>query len=359
MGYFGLAIRTGDWSNFYPMWSGFFAMYTLQIIGFSMIINGIIHYFLMRNDGCYKYRRNMLIYFTLFLLIVIFSPFIHHWVDQLPWRPLQYLPPEVGLGDHTKWPSIHFQANNASLKAWLLTILAGDYEPLFPYLATSFVGSMVGLSLAQPKPYRKLPLLGGVISIGLMTLGVVFISAGFVTLGNNRPALGNFLLMLGGQLGVLFLLLGLIEYRGRGQKFAQRAFVKHFRLWGMVSLSVYVLAIFELFPRWVLGSLYNLIYSSDINLLHSSLFGYGEELKVLGIAVFVILAFELAIYLWSKKDFKYSFEWFVIRFQTLTSQIFSSRLDVDLIINQTYWIDLRSPSKTNGQLLPELSPGDN
>jgi len=348
-GYFGLSIRTGDWSNFYPMWSGFFAMYTLQIIGFSMIINGIIHYFLIRNGGHKKFRRNMLTYFFLALFIIILSPFVHHWVDNMPWEPLKYLPPEIGLGDHQNWPSIHFQASNASFKGWLMTLFAGDYEPLFPFLATSFAGSMVGLALAQPKPYRRLPLMGGVISFGLMTLGVIFITAGFVTLGNNRPALGNFLLMLGGQLGVIFLLLGLVEYRGRGEKFANRRIVKHLRLWGMISLSIYVLAIFDLFPRWCLSAIYNLIYSSNINLMQSSLFGYGKELQALGVAVFVIFTYELLVYLWSKNDFKYSFEWFVIRLQTLGSAIVSSRLNVDLIINQTHWINYKlkvsSPSE--------------
>ncbi|MHA1742987.1 MAG: hypothetical protein ACTSV6_01895, partial [Candidatus Heimdallarchaeota archaeon] len=177
----------------------------------------------------------------------------------------------------------------------------------------------------------------------------IFITAGFVTLGNNRPALGNFLLMLGGQLGVIFLLLGLVEYRGRGEKFANRRIVKHLRLWGMISLSIYVLAIFDLFPRWCLSAIYNLIYSSNINLMQSSLFGYGKELQALGVAVFVIFTYELLVYLWSKNDFKYSFEWFVIRLQTLGSAIVSSRLNVDLIINQTHWINYKlkvsSPSE--------------
>ncbi|NHJ32671.1 MAG: hypothetical protein FK732_07405 [Asgard group archaeon] len=336
-GYFGMAIRTGNWRNVYPIWSGFFAMYTLQIIGWCIIFNGLIHYLLMRNNGYERYHRNMFIYLLLALFVIIMSPFIHNWVDNMNWKLPTYIPPEVGIGDNMKWPSVHFQANNASFKSWFFSLIAGDLEPLFPYLATSFIGSMVGLSLAKPKPHRRFPLVGGVISILLMALGGMFILLGFLTLGNNRPALGNYLLMLGGQLGVVFLLLRLVEFRGKGQEFANRRFVKHFRLWGMASLSIFSLAIFGLLPRWILGSLYNLVYSSDANLLSSSIFSYGEENKALTVAIVVIISFELLVYLWSRINFKYGFEWIVIRLQSLNKKHHSSRLNVDLIINKMEW----------------------
>ncbi|MHA1367918.1 MAG: hypothetical protein ACTSP5_16140, partial [Candidatus Heimdallarchaeota archaeon] len=66
-----------------------------------------------------------------------------------------------------------------------LTLLAGDMEPLFPYLATSFIGSMVGLCLARPKPHKRLPLIGVSLSLLMMILGGVFLALGFFTLGNR------------------------------------------------------------------------------------------------------------------------------------------------------------------------------
>ena len=336
-GYFGVAIRTGDWSNTYPLWNGFFAMNTLQIIALCMMINGFIHYLLMRNNGHEKFKRNIAMYGFLVVLVVIFSPLIHNLVDNLPWEASTYIPPELGLGDYTKWPNVVLQANNASFKTFILTILAGDMEPLFPYLATSFAGSMVGLALARPKPIRKLPLIGGLSSLGIMGLGGMFLALGFFTMGNNRPALGNYLLMLGGQLGAIFIFLWLVEYRGRVKKFAERKIVKHFRFWSIISLSVYCLAIIELLPRKIFGVIYNLIFSAEYNFMHTSLFGYGEELHALTMAVTVILFFEMVLYYWSKINFKFSFEWFIIGSAALKTKKRSSRLNVKHILDEVIW----------------------
>ncbi|MBN1330094.1 MAG: hypothetical protein JXA54_11530 [Candidatus Heimdallarchaeota archaeon] len=336
-GYFGAAFRTGDWSNTYPLWNGFFAMNTLQIIALCIIINGFIHYLLMRNNGYERFRRNIAMYGFLIVLVVIFSPLIHNWVDNLPWEAATYIPPELGLGDYNKWPNVVLQANNASFKAFILTILAGDMEPLFPYLATSFAGSLAGLALARPKPIKKLPLIGGLSSLGIMGLGGMFLALGFFTMGNNRPALGNYLLMLGGQLGMIFLFLGLVEYRGRAKKFASRKIVKHFRFWSIISLSVYCLAIIELLPRKLFGVIYNLLFSSNHNFMHTSLFGYGEELHAIAMAVAVILFFEMVLYYWSKINFKFSFEWFIIGSTALKTKERSKRLNVQHILDESLW----------------------
>ncbi|MHA1124676.1 MAG: hypothetical protein ACTSO7_03510 [Candidatus Heimdallarchaeota archaeon] len=355
-GYFGNAIRYGSWGSAYPILKGLFSMFTLQIIGYSMIITAVLHYFLIRKDGFLKFKRNLAIYGFLSLFIIVASPFLHNWVDSMNWDPLTYVPPDVGLGDNNQWPSIHFQTNNASFRAWLLTLLAGDMEPLFPYLATSFVGSMVGLSLARPKTHKRLPLIGGSLSLLMMILGGVFLALGFFTMGNNRPQTGNFLLMLGGQLGVVFFLLHRVEYKGRGERFANKRIVKHFRLWGMISLSVYCLAIFELFPRWVIGSSYNLLYSSEVNLLHSSLFGLGEEYKAILVAVLVILSFEALVYAWSKRNFKFSYEWCIIKLQGVSTKLPSNRLNVDYIMNNAQWANYLPEDPKKLVLATQIEP---
>jgi hypothetical protein len=40
---------------------------------------------------------------------------------------------------------------------------------------------------------------------------------------------------------------------------------------------------------------------------------------------------------WSKIDYKYSFEWFVIRIASLGSGTVSQRLDVDALMNHPHW----------------------
>ncbi len=337
-GYFGQALLTGNWRDTYPLWARFFAMHTLQIIGWSMIITGIVQYFLLRKNGFEKFIRNIIICSVIIVAILVSSTFIQNWVDRLPWEiPIN---PPVGLSDNTKWPSIYFQAQNASLLAWFMTIMAGDMIPLFPYLATAFLGIMIGMVLARPKPVKRLPLIGGLSSLGLMGLGGILAAFGFYNLSNARATIGNYLLITGGQLAFTFLFLWLIEYRGNGKKFAQSKIVKHFRLWGMASLTIYCLQIFEILPRFLLTRILR-PFRSDLNLLNSSVFGYGQEHYALLVGLFSIMFFELLIFLWSKLNFKFGFEWFVIRFSSIGSRYVSSRLNVDLIMNKVYWVNYK------------------
>ena len=143
--------------------------------------------------------------------------------------------------------------------------------------------------------------------------------------------------------GILFL--WLVEFRGKAEQFANNWFVKHCRLWGMVSLSVYCLAIFELWPRWFLGSAINLLFSSELNLLKSSIFGLYEIHKALLIALYILINFELVIYLWSKVNFKFSFEWFVIRLASIETKQISQKLNVELIMRQVRWANFNFPEQ--------------
>lgn len=143
-GYLGTAIRTGDWLDLRPMTHGVSAMYTLQMIGWSMILGASVHYLLMWRGGHRRARRNILVYLLLALVVIVLSPAVHSWVDGMPWEVPTTPAAEYVLGDHSDWPSVHVQAANASVRAWFFALLAGDLEPLFPYLATWFVGAAAG-----------------------------------------------------------------------------------------------------------------------------------------------------------------------------------------------------------------------
>jgi hypothetical protein len=335
-GYFGWGLRYGSWSNTYPLWKSFFTMQTLHIIGWSMIINSFIQFLLVRNDGYKKIKRNILVYGTLAFSIIFLSPIIHNFVDNLSWE----IPPNPpnGLNDNSTWPSNYFQAYNASFKSWFFTIIAGDMEPLFPYLATCFIGSLVGLGLAEEKPVKRLPMIGGISALFLMGIGGIFISQGYYNLNNCRPRIGNYLLTVGGQLAVMMLLLWLVEYRGKANQFATNKYVKHFRLWGIASLSIYCLGILELLPRWFLGKFLSQIWK-PINLVNNRVFGKGYEVHTIVVAAYIMLFFELLVALWSRYNFKFSFEWFLIRFSSLGNKEISYRLNVNLMLNNIHWID--------------------
>jgi hypothetical protein len=355
-GYFGHSLRTGEWNNTYYLWNGFFAMKTLQIIGWSIIITSLLHYFLMKNKGYREQTRNIIIYIVLSIVIIFLSPFIHQWVDNMTWAIPDSIPPDVGLGDHTTWPSLYFQAYNKSFKAFVCTFLAGDMEPIFPYLATSFVGAVIGTSLAQEKPTKKIPIAGGIASVLITAFGGLFIAMGFITLGNTRPSLGNYFINLGTQMGVIVLFLWLVEFRGDPEKFANRSFVRHFRLWSMISLSIFCLSIIELLPRFMLSKTANFFFGSNTNFLESSLFGMNQIYIPILVALYIMIFFELLVYFWAKINFKFSFEWFVIRFTGISNNKISKRLDVDYILNYVNWISYNR-SKINNKITI-LSPKD-
>lgn len=336
-GYFGQSILTGDWKNLRPLWQRFFTINTLQMIGWSMIITGIIHALLMRKEGFKKFIRNIFVYAGLVIGVLVVTPFLHNWVDNMQWVVPENPPPSIY--DNTKWPSEYFQAENASFKTWILAILAGDLQPIFPYIGTAFIGSMLGLTFARTKPVKRLPLIGGLSGLGIMGIGGIFLKYGFYSLSNGRPAMGNYLVIFGGEICAIMLLLWLVEYRGKSNKFANNFVIKHFRLWGMASLTIYCLQILEILPRYVLSTFIS--FHTPINLLESSLFGYGKEYLAFLVGVFVIIYFESLVYIWSKFNFRYSFEWFIVKMQNIGNSATPKRLDVDLIMDKVKWINFK------------------
>ena len=134
---------------------------------------------------------------------------------------------------------------------------------------------------------------------------------------------------------VVMLFLRIVEYRGKSEKFANNLIVKHFRLWAIASLSIFWLEIVDLFPKWIL----NIIFAKKIgkNLFEHSL-GYGYFTIALGVGAFSFLFYELIVFLWSRVNFKGSFEWFLINLQAIGSKTKSKRLNVKALLNQSKYI---------------------
>lgn len=339
-GYLGYVIRDGDWTNFYPAWKALFVMKALQIIGWSIIINSIIHFLLMRNGGHKLYKRNLLIYCAIVLGILIITPFAHQWVDQMNWAVPESLP--ISNIDYfsKQWPGQYVQTNNPSFRTFVLVWLVGDQLPIFPCIGASFIGSIIGMSLAKENPTKKITLWGSIIGLAMLICGVILIVFGFPFLPTGRPSIASFLLQMGSQLLIIMLLLRLIEFRGRAKKFAKRRIIKYFRLWSMVSLSVFCLQIYEMFGRWLLTKIVSPFSSIDF-LQHGTFSYYSIHWPMLA-ALFVILCFDILLRLWARINFVASFEWFVIRYQSLATKDISPRLDVDLMMNKIDWINFNS-----------------
>ncbi|MCK4254964.1 MAG: hypothetical protein KAX32_10895, partial [Candidatus Heimdallarchaeota archaeon] len=301
---------------------------TLQIIGICLVINGLLMYLLMRNKGYEKVIRNIIIFASLILFVTVLTPFISNWIANSSW-----LYPMGELG----WSNIEFVYANRSARTWFLTIINGPKQPLFPYLASSFMGALIGMLLAEPKlPKRKL--------LWLSLVGVLFIAAGVIlivmglpfTFLEQPPAITTYLLRLGGQVCLLMVFLALIEYRGKGKTFANRRIVKFFRRWSILSLTIYSLHILELLPRWILSLI--LQKQPGYDFMVEGIIGRGQELWMFLAIVYILLFYELAVRLFILFKMKGSFEWLLVKVQALFKGVKSSKIVSDLLGDEIQWI---------------------
>lgn len=340
-GYWGLlgeGIRTGDWTNTDKIWHPFFMIQTLEMIAWGIIFTSIINYFLLRREGYERRGRNIKLYLVLTLIVLLLTPMVHSWVDSKPWSLPEDLSENPDLFDTAGWPDIRIQIFNGSFSTWLLVILAGDFEPLFPCLSTAFVGAILGLFLANPGSSRKFFRFGFFAVAASLATGITLILAGMKFSAFHRPALTNHLLQLGGQLFAVLLPLRLVEFRGRAQRAANTRFIRFMRRWAMVALSVYALEIFDIFPEWTLNLLLGKI--SGLNFFER-IFTFDQIPLALAVAVYSVIWYYGLLLVWGKIDYKGSFEWLLIQIQGLVSKQKSQRLNVELMLKKVEWMNFK------------------
>ncbi len=333
LGYYGdigYSIRTLEWTNFTYFKVEILWIQTLQIIGICLVINGLLLYLLMRNKGYEKVIRNTVIFACLILFVIILTPFISNWIANSYWL----YPSEIG------WSDIGFVYENRSVRTWFLTIVNGPKQPLFPYLASSFMGTLIGVLLANPKPSKKILLWVSLTGVFMIVAGVILIFLGLpFTFLEQPPAITTYLLRLGGQVCLLMGLLALIEYRGKGKTFANRRIVKFFRRWSVLSLTIYSLHILELLPRWILSLILQKL--PWYNFMEEGIIGRGQELWMFLAIAYILLFYELAVRLFIQFKMRGSFEWLLVKLPNLFKGVKSSKIVSDLFGDEIEWISYK------------------
>ncbi|MCE7742822.1 MAG: hypothetical protein GOP50_10245, partial [Candidatus Heimdallarchaeota archaeon] len=266
-----------------------------------------------------KYLRNVIIYLVLGAGILAITPIVKEWATLI-------------------------KPEERNFFSWFLNTLVLDYDVILPYLFSSFIGSILGMTLARPKNPKKIVMRGGFSLMILLSL-ISFLLIYFKVANNlpgtiflKPPEIPTYLILTVGQIGAMILMLRLIEFRGRGGRFANNFIIRNFRMWSMVSLSVFILDAFEIYPRALLTLI--LWNTTGINFLQTSIFtGTMGLLWASLLGLFVLVFYQWAIWLWSKAKFKFGAEWIMIKIQTLLTKQKSKKLDPKIMLNEVEWID--------------------
>lgn len=323
---------------------------TLHTIAWCIIINGILHYFIVLRPASKNknyFLRTVIIYLVIIVAIIVATPFVNMGITN-------FFENRYGID----WNVDHHGADY-DVGQWTLPLtggvgefflrrffifLNGHLEPMFPFLATGTIGALIGTCLSQEKPPKRLPLfllIGTLVSL-LCGITVILITGEFVYTF-FRPGMDMYFLSLFGQLGIMTLFIYLIEYRGYTKRFTRWS--RYWRRFGMVSLTVYSLQVVDAVPRYLIQyftGLFAILIKSNLNFSITTPMEVGWQVvpKASGIwwqviitALIILAWWSLLIWLWEKINFIGSLEWMITSLSSLAKRIpASSRLNPKKII---------------------------
>ncbi len=316
-------------------------METIHTIAWCIILNGIVQAVLSRNDAYKDPDRVIKIYVILAIVVVALTLPVWLLAQQIvPGYPYGTY---ADLGVSTSTRSVQYPLQGVTtlyeyIGLFFLTAFAGHPEPVFPYLAISFVGSIIGIQLARPreKVPREFPLKMMKIGFVMFWVGVIGTIISLVAVMNvygfdqmlnsyqriwdhrawtpDGPAktwwfgwLFQFLALNGAGICMSLLIVRLVDFRGRAKPFAEKtAFIRRF---GFVAFSVYnyqfVIYLMQLLVSVLLPGL--ITNSTDEGF--RPLYGYFGWPGTFLVMVLSIGAMHLILRLWEKVKYTGSLEW--------------------------------------------------
>ncbi len=369
---------------------------TIHTIAWCLIINGCVQGLLSLKEN-WKNTRDMIISYIAFAVIVV-------CLTQPIWDLVNYVIPgypfgtTLPSGNPLYLPEIGTDTFWQVFRAPFLNPLAAQMEPIFPYLAISFVGSIIGIVISQPKDKvsKKFPrntlIVGAVMFVGgLIGIFVVVIKVfstnypnadgfdAFIELYMNFPNhrawdpdfirqigstgdylvvpmyawLGQFFAVNGFSLMLLMVLFRLVEFRGKSHSFAKNT--KIIRRFGTIAFTNYN-------NQWFFFILFYLVSLVIMPNPYDLLPWYGVGL----VLIFTYALYILILFGWEKIKYIGSLEW-VIR--TITNNVVPTRrnsfdpsvkwwqkgqIDVERTFYKANWIDFVEPTEKKSEI-PESS----
>ncbi len=351
---------------------------TVNAIAWCIIINGIIHAIITR-DGKWKDSKKMMkLYGLLAVIVLMTTPVMWVLAEKIvPGYPYA-IDPITGMP--VLFGVIGKSSFGENFIRFLLGPLAASWEPIFPYLAVSFAGSIFGVYLSQEHQEIQLSTLKIFLKIGLgmfivgvlgillnlilvvnergvdaaLSLYILISEHRFWTVANGVPILGwlfQFLCLNGFGICGFVMMFRLVEFRGVGEQFAQKT--KFIRRMGFIAFTVYTM-------QWI----YNLFYFIVSSILTAPYvrLGWGGTLLVVLCSVLTFYVLTLG---WEKIQYIGSLEWMIGTISNLAIPGKKSRkkqkwwqkgqLQVEDAFYNADWINI----VTKDDFTPENSPDAN
>jgi len=228
----------------------------LQNIAVGVFFAAIIFYFLTRKDNMGKVVKNVVILGVVAVVIILVSPGIQ--------KGLSLALDPTGATDITQMNPSDPTILHPFMQ-YIAIQIAGREAPMFPMLASSFVGMIVGYLLIQDSPPKKMFKIGYFVSLGLFLFGgawfglvdiialkkPVFSVLVFQHVHPTWFALAN----TGLELAALLLLLQKVEFNPKLKVDRWLKVSRWFRRWGIVSLTVYMFQALIFLPAALLSKI--------------------------------------------------------------------------------------------------------
>ncbi len=297
---------------------------TIHTIAWCIILNGAVHAYLTR-EGKWKDLKTLTKqYLILAAAVLALTPFM--------WWLADVIVPGYPYGEDPVTGRALMYAEFGKSSVWdfiirfLLAPLAAKWEPVFPYLAASFLATIIGIYLSQEKKdidrsYIKKYLKFGLGMFGIGAIGfiinmvLVVVQQGidpalalypqisehrYWTQENGVPFLGwlfQFLLLNGFGIVAITMIIRNVEFRGRGKKFADQT--KFIRRLGFIAFTAYTMQYIYHFAFFVVSSLVGEPYVR---------MNWGPTMLALGLS---LLIYHILTWAWEKIGYIGSMEWMI------------------------------------------------
>lgn len=313
---------------------------TIHTIGWCVIINGIIQGYIaskwdLRNDS----KKVIKIYWILAGMVLLMTPFIWKGVSILipgyPWENSMWKPV---IGESPWYDFIIM---------FFINPLAAPVEPIFPYLATSFLGSLIALHMTEQKKDFDRSFVKKIFGVGLLmfVVGFIGIIVLLVGLGDFDAAIDlykviydhrkwtsdvgvpggwfwQWITLNGASLMIVMMAIRVSEYRGNTEKFAK--ITKIFRRFGFVAFTVYII-------QWIYFVMHFIV-----SLINPEVEPYGRMTWFWTwlTLIFTIVVFNYLLKIWSKKGYIGSVEWLIV---TIANKLTLVKKQIGSKENEKWW----------------------